>query len=357
MVLENILQYGAENILLTSLAIFAFSAILGHVVSYLMNNVVRKVTQRTKTTWDDVLLEALDRPILIFAYAAGVWLGLHTLGLNIEKLGQWYSIYRAILVSIAAYALILTSRRFFSLYDQKVLSRGGSPFGSQVIPLAQKIAPVLIIFSAFVIILDIFDVNVTPLLAGAGIAGLAIGFAFQDTLSNFFAGLYIMADQPIREGDYIKIDGTEEGYVLRVGWRSTWVRTLPNNIVVVPNSRITQSIITNYNLPETEMSVVIPVSVGYNSDLKRVENVVVEVAESIIKSTKGAVENFTPFIRYGKFGESGVEFAVILRVREFVDKFLLTHEFIKALHARFKKDGIEIPYPKRDVFVRKARGA
>jgi len=352
---ERLLQYGMENLFLSAVAILALSAVAGHLMSYLINNVIRKLTLKTKTTWDDVLLEALDRPILICAYAGGAWLGLHTIGLNVETLGGWYNAYRSLIVFIATYAVVLTSNNFFSLYEQKVLSRGGSPVGSTVIPIAQKVVPTLIIFLGFVIALNIFSIDVTPFLAGAGIAGLAIGLAFQDTLSNFFAGVYITADQPIREGDYIRIEGGDEGVVQQIGWRSTRIVTLQNNMVLVPNAKLTQSVITNYYLPEPEMSFSIPVSVSYDSDLERVEGITIDVAQKVVQNTTGAVKTFIPFIRYNKFAESGIDFSVILKVNRFVDRYLLTHEFIKALHARFRKEKLEIPYPKRDVFVRKAR--
>jgi len=126
---------------------------------------------------------------------------------------------------------------------------------------------------------------------------------------------------------------------------------LANNMIVVPNSKLASSIIVNYYAPDKELAVLVPVSVGYGSDLQRVEKITVEVAREMQQAVQGAVKGFQPFIRYGAFADSGISLTVIMRANEYVDKYLLTHEFIKALHARYAKEGIEIPYPKRHVYL------
>jgi len=206
-----------------------------------------------------------------------------------------------------------------------------------------------------ILILNALGINVTALVAGLGIGGIAIAFALQETLSQFFAGMYIMTDRPVRVGDYIELDSGQKGYVVDVGWRSTKIRELSNNIIVVPNSKLAGAIVTNYYLPEKEMACLVQVGVSYDSDLEKVEKVTVDVAKKVIKRVEGDMPGFEPFIRYHTFSDFSINFTVILRVKEFVDKYLLTHEFIKELHKRYKKEGIEIPYPIRTIYSRKAR--
>src|SRR4029079_4930090 len=134
------------------------------------------------------------------------------------------------------------------------------------------------------VMLDSLGVQITPLLTALGVGGLAVALALQDTLSNLFAGVHLLADRPIRVGDYVKIAESIEGYVVDVGWRSTRVRTLGNNVVIVPNKRVAESIIVNYDMPERRMSLGVAVSVAYGSDPERVEAVVVDEA------TKAAAE-------------------------------------------------------------------
>jgi small-conductance mechanosensitive channel len=201
------------------------------------------------------------------------------------------------------------------------------------------------------IILDNLGISITPILTTLGIGSLAVAIALQDTLGNFFAGLYVKADRFIEPGQYVRLESGEEGYVAHIGWRSTRIRMLPNNMVIVPNSKIVQSIITNYYLPEKELAVLVQVGVHYDSDLRKVEQVTCEVAKEVLESVAGGVPSFDPFIRYHTFNQSSIDFSVILRGREFVDNFLIKHEFIKRLHARYKEERITIPFPIRTVYL------
>jgi small-conductance mechanosensitive channel len=202
------------------------------------------------------------------------------------------------------------------------------------------------------LILDNLGISLTPLLTTLGIGSLAVAIALQDTLGNAFAGLHIKADRPIEPGQFIRLEGGEEGYVERIGWRSTRVRMLPNKTAVVPNSKLVQSSIINYDLPDPEVAVLVEVGVHYDSDLDKVERVTNEVAKEMMKKVPGGVPGFKPFIRYHTFNQSSIDFTVILRARAFVDNYLIKHEFIKALHSKYRETGIIIPFPIRTVHVK-----
>jgi small-conductance mechanosensitive channel len=204
----------------------------------------------------------------------------------------------------------------------------------------------------FLIILDRLNITITPFIASLGIGGLVIALALQETLANFFAGIYIFFDKPIRIGDYIMLESGKEGYVTQIGWRSTRIRMLPNNILIVPNAKLINSQITNFYLPETEMAVLVQVGVSYQSDLEKVERVTIDVAKQVLQEVEGGVKEFEPFIRYNTFGDFSINFTVILRAREYVDKYLITHEFIKRLHKRYQLEGIEIPFPIRTIYMK-----
>jgi small-conductance mechanosensitive channel len=204
----------------------------------------------------------------------------------------------------------------------------------------------IVVFSiALLIVLDSLGVSISPLLASLGIGSLAVALALQGTLSNFFSGLYILIDKPIKVGDYVQLESGDKGYVAKIGWRSTQIRMLPNNIVVIPNAKLADTQIINYHLPVREMSVLIDVGVSYASDLEHVERVTIDVGKKTLTDIKGGVTEFEPFIRYHTFDDFSINFTVILRVEEFVDQYLVKHEFIKRLHKRYKDEGIEIPFP------------
>jgi small-conductance mechanosensitive channel len=134
--------------------------------------------------------------------------------------------------------------------------------------------------------------------------------------------------------------------------RNTTIKTLPNNLIVVPNSKLAAAIVTNYYQPEKEMAVLVQVGVSYDSDLKKVEKATIEVAREVMKEVPGGVPEFEPFIRYHTFADFSINFTVILRGKEFVDQHLIKHEFVKRLHERYAKEDIEIPFPIRTIHMR-----
>jgi len=199
------------------------------------------------------------------------------------------------------------------------------------------------------VLLSSLGVAITPLLTALGVGGLAVALALQDTLGNLFAGVHILASRKVQPGDFIQLDNGMQGYVQDTNWRSTIIRQLPNNILVVPNATVASSIVTNYHLPELEISVTVPCSVSYGSDLGHVELVTTEVGREVMQEVKGAVPEHEPTVRYTTFGGSGISFNVGLRAADISGQALIIHEFIKRLHARYQKEGIDNSSPAETV--------
>jgi small-conductance mechanosensitive channel len=204
--------------------------------------------------------------------------------------------------------------------------------------------------TGFLIITWKLGFDITPALAALGVGGLAVALALQETLSNFFSGLNLLASRRMLPGDYVRLDNNMEGFIEDIGWRSTVIRELSNTRVIVPNTKMASMILRNYSIDEHEQALVIPLSVAYDADLAKVEAVCVKVAKHIMVNTAGAMKDFEPFIRFNKFADSGIEFNVILRIAEVTDQFLVRHEFIKALLIEFRAEGLEIPYPTRTIY-------
>jgi small-conductance mechanosensitive channel len=202
------------------------------------------------------------------------------------------------------------------------------------------------------ILLDNLGISLTAVWTTLGVGSVAIALALQDTLSNFFAGVYIRLDSPVRLGDYVKLDSSNEGFVDQIGWRSTRIRTLPNNIVVVPNSKLATAIITNYTMPEPAMSLLVSISVSYESDPEQVEKILVEEALRAAKTVDGLLSDPAPFVRFiPGFGASSLDFTLICRVSTYVDQYLAQHELRKQILKRFRAEGIQIPFPQQDVHL------
>ena len=216
-----------------------------------------------------------------------------------------------------------------------------------ILPVARRVAMVVIVAMAAMLSLDILGVNISPLIAGLGIGGLAVALALQPTLANLFAGTYVMTEDVVDTGDYIEMENGITGYVLDVNWRSTRLLTWTNNLVVIPNSRFAETIITNYSKPDPYVNVFLTCGVAYESDLQQVEAVSIDVMRQVEQEHPGVVKDYGVYFGYDTFGESNVDFWLFMQASDRLASFEVRTELIKQLHARLTDEGITINYPVR----------
>ncbi|NJN19829.1 MAG: mechanosensitive ion channel family protein [Oscillochloris sp.] len=193
--------------------------------------------------------------------------------------------------------------------------------------------------------LALLGVPLGPLLTVVAGSSVGLTLALRDPLANFFSGMVVVASNKIRPGDYIKLDTGEEGYVTDIRWSDTYIRQLANNLIVIPNSRMTNTVVTNFNRPDPQLAVLFDVGVSYDADLAQVETIINEVGTEVMQEVAGGVEEFEPFVRYNRFTEWGINLTVILRGQTFGDQFTIKHEFVKRLRNRFAQAGLEFPRP------------
>ncbi len=225
--------------------------------------------------------------------------------------------------------------------------------GGPVTGLAQAAARMAILIVGILVLLGALGVQITPLLTALGVGGLAVSLALQDTLSNLFAGFHLLADRPMRVGDWVRIAEGIEGQVVDVGWRSTRIRSLQNTVVVVPNAKIAQSVLLNYTLPDSRMALSLRVSVSYASAPDRVAAVLVEEATRAIGELPGLLEEPPPAARLiPGFGESSLDFTLAVQVASYLDQYAVQDGLRRRILRRFRSEGIEIPFPVRTVQVR-----
>ena len=304
------------------------------------------LARRTDRRWDDAIVAEIEKRVPLWSLLLGTYLaaGFWTLSPNVRTA-----------LSGALFVLTIGSVTFLCASLLAGFARQYGQTVQDALPvttLTENVVRIAVMSIGVLIILNGLGLSITPILTALGVGGLAVALALQDTLANLFAGFYVTVARQLRVGDYVRLDTGEEGYLVDIAWRAARIRMLPNNTVVVPNAKLAQAIVTNYHLPETELAVLVKVSVDYDSDLEHVERVTCDVAREVMRTVPGAIPEFEPFIRYHTFGESSIDFTVILRAREFVDQYLVTHEFVKRLHQRYREEGITIPFPIRTLVQR-----
>ncbi|AEF18825.1 small-conductance mechanosensitive channel [Hydrogenobaculum sp. SN] len=219
-------------------------------------------------------------------------------------------------------------------------------------PILKDLIVLFVFIIGLFIAFQIIGISITTLITTLGVGTAVIGFVVRDTLSNLLSGFYILVSKNIRVGDYIKFD-EYEGYVKDIHWHTTHIRTLSKNIIAVPNSKLTSSVITNYNLTYEHMSVVFSFSVGYKENLERVEKLLIEIAKEVVNKVESADKSYEPVVRYRSFGSSGIELILVVRVvKEFQKQYFIVHELIKAIKKRFEEENIEIPYQTINVIIK-----
>jgi small-conductance mechanosensitive channel len=330
---------------IVSVALILAGFIIGIIIERVLLAKLKGFAKRTSWEGDEIIINAIKGLVILWFGLAGIYAAFANLSFNtsIQTI-----IGKVVLVAVLFSATLVVSRivvGFISLHGRKV--EGGIPSAS----LFTNITRGIIFAIGILIILQSLGISITPLLTALGVGGLAVALALQPTLSNLFAGIQIIVSKQLEPGDYVELDSGEKGYVVDISWRNTSIRELPNNIIVVPNSKLADAIITNYNRPQKKMAVIMQVGVSYDSDLGKVEKVTIEVAKKVVKEVQGGEPKFEPVIRYHTFGDSSINFSVILRVKEFVDQYLVRHEFVKALHKRYNEEGIEIPFPIRTLHM------
>jgi small-conductance mechanosensitive channel len=305
---------------------------------------LRQFIAKTQFPGHELLLKTLHRVPTLGFFLAGLYGALLTLPLNTTVVG----ILEKILLVIFLYTVTLVLARIASglvtLYSQRIEGLSAS--------LLSNLVKIAVFTFGFLLILQSLGISITPILATLGIGGLVVGLAFQDTLSNLFSGLHLIISRQVRTGDYVSLATGEEGYVTDINWRNTAIKELSNNIIVVPNNKLASAIFKNFHLPAREIVMHVSVGVSYESDLEEVERVTLEVAKEVMQDVPGGVPEFEPFIRFQEFKDYEISFTVFLRAVEFFDQRLVKHEFIKRLHKRYRKEGIEIPYPSQNLYVK-----
>ena len=340
-----------------AVAIFLISLTLALAFYKLIFPLLLRVASWTPTELDSRILHALRRPITLGIVVLGGHLAF-TVPLDLSK-GQQDAVDTvAALLGIILGVLAVASfiARVFDWYVENVALRSRISIDSRLFPLFRRIAVASVYGFGALLMLDQLNINISPLIAGLGLGGLAVALAIQPTLANLFAGTYVMTEGVISPGDYIELENGVAGYVIGVGWRSTRIRTWRNNLVVVPNSKFAETIITNYQQPVPAVNIFLTCGVSYDSDLYRVERVCHEVMNEVLDTNPDAVKEYGAWFGYDSFGDSNINFWLFIQAKNRLASFVVQTDLMQRVHKRFREEGIVINYPVRTLQFPKELG-
>lgn len=333
--LDVTLQWGP--LLLVLLA----AIVAGYLFEKLVLQVAKALVRRTDTTVDDIVYRAIHPAVLLIVVMATFWVGINVLGSRVPERGLTILIGASVGLFIALGAFIV-ARLVRGVLQLRTRARVE---WQPVAVLGSRIGSVVIYLAAFLMILDYYGLDITPLLTTAGLATLAVALALQDTLANFFAGVWMQTGKAMRPGHFVRIEEYKiQGYVVEIGWRTTKIRDLGNYMYVMPNSKVAQSLVIDYYLPVTRMAYNLEINVAYESDLDKVERICIEEARKGAKDIPGLLDDPEPVFKWiPGFGEYAIQGRIGLQIREFVDQYQIQHELRKRILQRFREEGIRIP--------------
>lgn len=339
------LQTFESNPYLHRLLILIYYVALTKVADLFIDLVLRKMAARTSITMDDKLVDFLHRPLCWTVF----WLGVGH-ALLVEPLHEpWQTVLPSLTKSTILLIWIYAAVKFFNwAVGQKLASQSEEDkIGRDVFLLLKNLIRVVIIAAGLLWLLTIWKIDLTPLFASAGIAGIALALAAKDTLANFFGGVSIFMDKAYKLGDYIILDSGERGEVMEIGIRSTRIRTRDDVLVTIPNSLIANAKVINESAPVPSSRIRVPLGVAYTSDLDRVEALLLRVAAANPRVAREP----EPRVRFRAFGESAINLELLCWIDNPADKGLEIHNIIKSVHLAFAENRIAIPFPQRDVHL------
>lgn len=324
--------------------------VLAALVHFAMFPLANKLTHRTTTELDDVLIRAIRFPINTGIVVLGVYLSL-TLTLDLpddaQRIVNLVARASGVLLFIVLLGRVASRSIDWAIEEQN--QKETRTLDARLLLMLRRVLVALIYTMGVLLVINALGIPITPLIAGLGLGGVAVALAIQPTLSNLFAGTYVMTEGVVSPGDYIEMEGGIAGYVLTVGWRSTRLRTWSNTLVIVPNARFAETIITNFYEPVPEVNVYLTCGVSYSSNLDRVETVSREVMDRVLESSHYGVKEYGSYFGYDNFGDSNVDFWLFVQAKDRLASFELRSELVRELHRRFELEGIVINYPVRSI--------
>ncbi|MBQ7479523.1 MAG: mechanosensitive ion channel family protein [Selenomonadaceae bacterium] len=321
--------------------ILAAALIIGIALNRFINQHIKQHLS-DEVTLTKVFFNALKGVPISFCLVAGLYWIVNTIAFT----PTLTKIFSYILFTINIYTVTRVIARTASGMVDFYVNRPESSLPKNT--LLNNILSFIIYAMGIIIVLQYCDISIAPIITAMGVGGMAMALGMQETLANIFSGVQLIISKQLRLNDFIMLNTGEQGRVTDITWRYTTIQSIMGNVIVIPNKSIAAAIITNYNLPQKDITIKIPIGVAYDSDLEQVEQVTLEVANKVMEDAT-ETSSIPPKILFHTFGDSSIDFDVLLHSTRFDNQVDLRHNFIKELTKRYREENIDIPYPIRTI--------
>lgn len=339
-----------DNEFVYVLIFIALVVLLAYVVRYVFTTVFESLAQKTQTKYDDEILDILKKPVFNSVLFVGFWTFLY----SVFAQGSFWEYISGTVLTFFLFMWIFAAVGIVKILVELVSKRKRiKMINKQTLPLFRNLF-VILVYSVgiYIIFAAVWGVDMTAFIASLGVVGIAFGLASKDTLSNLFAGIFIIADAPYKVGDYIILDSGERGKVTSIGIRSTRILTALKTEISVPNSVIGNEKILNESQGEGESFVLgVPFSVSYGEDVEKVEKIVNKIATDKQFDEFRVLEK-EPTIRFSTMGASSLDFNLYLTLKDPLNKGSIKSVLNTKIYNTFNKENIEIPYAKQDLYIK-----
>jgi small-conductance mechanosensitive channel len=322
-----------------------FFLILAKLADIFFSKVLRKFASFTRTDLDDSIIGLFHRPVFLTVLIAGIALSVSYPAMSEKVKFYVESFLYSLLIIVWMITIIRISSMLIEHFVQKQTDTAG--LRREIVPVIENVSKITVIAIALMVLLSVWNINITPLVASAGLVGAVVAFAAKDAMSNIFGGISIFMDRPFKVGDYIILDQGERGEVVSIGIRSTRIKTRDDILITIPNSIIANSKIINESAPVPKFRMKVPVSVAYGSDIDLVEKVLLEIAGG----NDSVSTDPEPRVRFRAFGDSALNFELLCWTGEPAYRGRILHELNSEIYRSFNREGIRIPFPQRDLHI------
>ncbi len=344
--MSNIFNRIIGNDYLKFLFIFVISILLAFIAKMVLRQVLKPLTKKTKTKIDDLIVKSVSSIIFYVVVILGFKIGIQHFDFGTEI---YSSLVNSLFILIVVVMVLRIVTNFSKHWLEEWASQTESTADDRLIPLVAKIIKTVTIILGVFFIFDTWDINLSPLLATAGIAGIAIGFAVRDSLANILGGIQLVLDKTFKVGDKIELGSGEMGVVLDIGIRSTKLKTYDNEVIFIPNGILANTRIKNFTVPDLSIRVNVNFGVEYGSDPEQVRNVVLDA----IKKVDTVIEEPEPAVHFMNMSDFSLDFIARVWVQDYNDAYATKLKVTDEIYNALNKAGIGIPFPTRTVYTKK----